>query len=299
MELTTNVKTGDLKINAPEAGQVERVITKEEQVIGKEVVAPNPEPPKEDLVSRVSKVKVEEPKKEEPSNPFSLTREDWDKVQSDPSLKKYYQSMLTDYQKKTTELSEQRKEVERTKQSANWTPERIQQLLNDPTFVQAAQQVASTQNPPDSGLSDQEYSALTDKEKAQLTSMQQEVQTLKMQNWQMQQRQQDEILRNKYANYAPDIVDTTISKLVRNQLNASREDIWKVLDYDEAVKRAYQLGKQDKLSENTEKQQALSVEGFNATPQSEAPKIEQGESNSNFFKRIALKRLAESKGQNR
>jgi hypothetical protein len=264
------------------------------------VEAPKPEAPKEDLVSRVSKVKVEEVKKaEEPSNPFSLTREDWDRVQSDPSLKKYYQSMLTDYQKKTTDLSEQRKQIEAKAQSANWTPERIQQLLNDPQFVNAAQQVASQQNPSNSGLTDQEYSALTDKEKAQLVSMQQEVQALKMQNYQMQQKQQDETLKTKYANYASDIVDTTVYKLVNNQVMATREDIWKVVDYDNAVKRAYELGRQDREKENTEKQQALSSVGYTATPQNAVPDIEKGESSTNFFKRIALRRLVESKGQNR
>lgn len=266
------------------------------------VETPKPEAPKEEnLISRVSKVKVEEPKKQEPeaSNPFSLTREDWDRVQSDPSLKKYYQSMLTDYQKKTTDLSEQRRQIETQKQAANWTPERIQQLLNDPQFVQAAQQVASQKNPPNSGLTDQEYSALTDKEKAQLESMQNEVQSLKMQNYQMQQKQQDETLKGKYANYAPDIVDTTIHRLANNEIIASREDIWKVVDYDDAVKRAYQLGLQDREKENTEKQQALSPMGFNATPQDKVPEIEKGESNTNFFKRLALKRLVDSKGQNR
>ena len=277
-------------------------------VVEKETVVPVEEPKveapqqqQEDLVSRVSKVKVEppKPKEQEPSNPFSLTREDWDKVQSDPSLKKYYQSMLTDYQKKTTELSEQRKIIEQQKASANWTPERIQQLLNDPTFVQAAQQVASTQNPPNSGLTDQEYSALTDKEKAQLSNMQNEVQQLKLQNYQMQQKQQDERLQGKYANYAPDIVDTTIHKLVNNQIIATREDIWKVVDYDQAVQRAYELGKQDRAQDNNVKQQSLSFEGLNATPQQETPKKEQGESDMNFFKRLAVRRLAEFKGQNR
>ena len=260
-------------------------------------VEQKPEPPKEDLVSRVSKVKVEEPKKEDHTNPFSLTREDWDRVQSDPSLKKYYQSMLTDYQKKTSDLSEQRRQIETQKQSANWTPERIQQLLNDPTFVSAAQQVAS-HNPPNSGLTDQEYSALTDKEKAQLSDMQNEVKQLKMQNWQMQQKQQDETLKGKYANYAPDIVDTTIHKLINGEVTVNREYVWKGLDYDDAVKRAYQLGKQDRESENKEKLQSMSIDGIAATPNAETPKKEQGESDMNFFKRLAVKRLAEFKGQN-
>jgi hypothetical protein len=273
----------------------------EEVAVAPVVETPKVETPKEeDLISRVSKVKVEQPKAKEPepSNPFSLTREDWDKVQSDPSLKKYYQSMLTDYQKKTTELSEQRKVIEQQKASANWTPERIQQLMNDPQFVQAAQQVAAVQNPPNSGLTDQEYSALTDKEKAQLSSMQNELHQMKLQNYQMQQRQQDEKLVGKYANYAPDIVDTTIHKLVNNQITATREDIWKVVDYDNAVQRAYQLGKQDRALENNEKQQSLSVEGYSAVPQEKAPEIEKGESSTNFFKRLAVRRLSEFKGRN-
>ena len=250
--------------------------------------------PQEDLVSRVSKVKVEV-KKDEPSNPFNLTREDWDKVQSDPSLKKYYQSMLTDYQKKTSELSEQRRDVEREKQSLNWTPERIQQLLNDPKFVQAAQQVVSLQNPTNSGLTDQEFSALTDKEKMQINMMQKEVQNLKVQNWQMHQRQQDEQLKTKYANYAPDIVDTTINRLVKGEIQADREVVWKALDYDSAVQRAYELGKQDRALDNKEKQQSMSPEGINATPLNEPIQPEKGESNMSFWKRIAQRRLAESK----
>ena len=273
----------------------------ETPVVKEPVVTPEPavEPVKEDLVYQVSKVKLETPKpKEEPSNPFSLTREDWDKVQSDPSLKKYYQSMLTDYQKKTSEISEQRRQIEAQKQSANWTPERIQQLLNDPTFVQAAQQVASVQNPPNSGLSDQEYSALTDKEKAQMVSMQQEVSLLKQQNYQMQQRQQDDMLKTKYANYAPDIVDTTISGLINGKIQATREYIWKATDYDNAVQRAYQHGKQDRAIENKEKSQSMSIEGYDATSTGEIPKPTQNESSTSYFKRLALSRLAEFKGRN-
>lgn len=274
-----------------------KIETPQEPVVAE---VPKPEAPKEDLISRVSKVKVEAPKpKEEPSNPFSLTREDWDRVQSDPSLKKYYQSMLTDYQKKTTDLSEQRKLIESQKQSANWTPERIQQLLNDPQFVQAAQQAVATKNPPESGLTDQEYSALTDKEKAQLNNMQSELHQMKLQNYQMQQRQQDEHLKTRYANYAPDIVDTTIQKLVSNQILATREDIWKVVDYNDAVQRAYQLGKQDRALDNSEKQQSSSIDGFNATPQEKTPEIEKGESGTNFFKRLAARRLAEFNGRGR
>ena len=257
------------------------------------------QPPQEDLVSRVSKVKVDTQLKTD-TNPFGLSKEDYDKVQQDPVLSKFYKSMHSDYIKKTQEASEIRKGAEdKIKQFSNWTPERIQQLLNDPQFVNAAQQVASTQNPPNSGLTQEEYSTLTDKEKAQLNNMQQQVQQLTMQNWQMQQKQQDVTLKQKYANYAPDIVDTSIHRLIKGEAQATREDIWKALDYENAVQRAYQLGIQDKQLTNTEKSQSMSIEGFQAIPQNEVPKINPGESNTAYFKRLANKRLAEFKGLNK
>ena len=161
--------------------------------------------------------------------------------------------MQSDYQRKTTEVAEQRRKIEaQLKESSNWTTEKVQQLLNDPKFVQEAQKVVG--NPPNSGLTDQEYSALTDKEKAQLTNMQQQLQQTQLQNWQMQQKQQDDQLKSRYANYAPDIVDTTIYRLVKGEVQANREYVWKAIDYDDAVQRAYELGKQDRSSINQEKQ---------------------------------------------
>ena len=253
------------------------------------------EPVKEDLISRVSKVKVAETKPVE-TNAFNLTKEDYDKVQSDPVLSKFYKSMQADYVRKTQNLSEQQREIEKIKnEKTTWTTEKVQQLLNDKTFVQAAQQVA--QNPPNSGLTNEEYSALTDKEKAQLNSMQQQVQQLTQQNFQMQQRQQDEQLRVRYANYAPDIVDTTINKLVSKQVNATREDIWKVIDYENAVQRAYELGKTDRLLDNQMKTESMSIDGYNATPSQDVPKQNDKESNTAYFKRLAVRRLSEIKGR--
>jgi hypothetical protein len=263
-------------------------------------VKPEPIVVKEDLISRVSKVVVEAPKPKEETNPFGLTKEDYDKVQTDPTLSKFYKSMQSDYIRKTQEASELKKQAEQTlKQSQTWTTERLQQEINKPDFIQAAQQITANNNPPNSGLSDQEYSALTDKEKAQLSNMQQQLQSMQMQNWQMQQKQQDEQLKARYANYAPDIVDTTIKQLVKGEIRADREVVWKALDYEAAVNRAYELGKQDRLMDNKEKQQALSPEGYSATPSNDVPKAEANESNNAYFKRLAQRRLAESVRQTR
>jgi hypothetical protein len=128
--------------------------------------------------------------------------------------------------------------------------------------------------------------------------MQKQLSDIQMQNWQMFQRQQDEVLKTKYANYAPDIVDTTIHKLVKGEIKADREVVWKALDYDAMAARTYQLGREDERKAIQEKTQSMSVEGYSATPTSDVPTIEKGESNTAYFKRIAARRMAELKGRN-
>jgi hypothetical protein len=59
-------------------------------------------------------------------------------------------------------------ELDKSKQT-RWTADRIQQeLLNDPTFVQEAQKLAQAQPPQD------EYSGLTDREKAEIKQAREE-----------------------------------------------------------------------------------------------------------------------------
>ena len=245
---------------------------------------------KEDLISRATK--KQEVKQE--TNPFNLTKEDYDKVQSDPTLSKFYKSMQSGYIKKTQEVAEERKKIS---QPQSWTTERLQQEMNKPDFIQAAQPLL--QNPQGSGLTNEEYSTLTQTEKAQLTESIQRSRNLEGQLWQMQQKAQDDQLSKIYGNYNPQVVDSTIQKLVKGEIKADREVIYKALYHDENVKNAYELGKQDALSGLKEKQQASSPEGFSATPLSEVPVKLPKESDRAYFKRLGERRLAEQKGLNR
>ena len=254
------------------------------------------ETPKEDLISRVSKVKIDVNKPQTEQNEFGLTKEDYEKVTTDPTLSKYYKSMQSVMVKRTQEAADLRKKADETmKQASTWTEERLRRELNNPDFVKVAQVVAQQQNPSNSGLTDQEYSALTDKEKAQLQLANQRIANLEMQNWQMLQKQQDETLKSKYANYNSDYIDTTVNQLVRGEVKADREVVWKALDYDDAVRRAYELGKQDRQMEVKEKTNSMSLSsGFQATPLSEVPPIEKWENDRAYFKRLGERRLAES-----
>lgn len=275
--------------------------------MAEEVVAPNTvvtEPVKPAEVK--PEVKVEAPKQddlfkriaskpaEQPKNEFGLTSEDYEKVKTDPTLSKYYKSMESGLNKKFQELAELRKTYE-AKVNEKWTPSKIQELLNNPDFVMSAQSIVQSQAPKGSGMTDQEWSALSDSDKAkfqQLEAKQNQMEQLLLKE---RQSKEDEVLKSKYPDYAPDVVDTTVSKLVRGEMNATREDIWKVINYDNHVRRAYELGKQDASVDVREKMGASSMDGFSTTtPQDKIEPIK-GEKNSDFFRRIVLNNMLKNK----
>lgn len=122
---------------------------------------------------------------------------------------KAYKSLQGDYTRKTQELAEQRKSLEsKMQETKGWTAQRIQQeLLNNPEFLQAAQEIAQVQNPANSGLTDEQFSALTDSEKAQLSSLKSEINQLKQTNanaaFMAAVSQEDARLQARYTDYNP------------------------------------------------------------------------------------------------
>ena len=163
-------------------------------------------------------------------------------------------------------------------------------LLNNPDFVMSAQAVAQNQAPKNSGMSDQEWSALSDTDKAKFHNLEQRQANMEQLLLNERKSKEDEVLKAKYPNYAPDIVDTTISNLVTGKVNASREDIWKVLNHDDNVRKAYELGKQDASLDIGMKRGASSPEGFNTTAQETITPIK-GEKDLDFFRRIVMSKF--------
>jgi hypothetical protein len=242
----------------------------------------------EDLVTRASKLKVETQTTEED---FKFNVNDIEKI-TDPAAKKYaedaYKSMQRDYIRKTQELAEKRKQLEGDMQKyTTWTPERVQELLNDPNFVKSAQNVVQTQ-------AEDPYSALSDADKKTLHEIRQQQALLNKQQSELLRRQQDESLKGKYANYNSGAVDIITADLLAGKVQATREHLWKVLDYEDAVRRAYHLGLQDRKLEAEEKQKLSSVEGGTVSPTETPPPKEEKESDKEYFKRLALRRLTES-----
>ena len=256
-----------------------------------------PVPPEEDLVSRASKVKLEAMK---PLDEDRFDVKDIEKI-TDPVAKKYaetaYKSFQRGFNQKFQEIAELRKSLEAQKeQSTTWTPDRVKQLTEDPKFVEAAKVVMASQAPTGSGLTDAEYSALSASEKQQLNSMQSELQQLRLQSIQQGLKQQDEHISKKYANYDAKAVDIITNELLTGKVQATREDLWKVYDYENAVKRAYELGRTDAVPGIAERTSASAYDGLQITRPSQAESPKEGESNTKAWGRIVLDNLAKARG---
>lgn len=272
MEIKTNIDKGDVSIKRDDAKpSPEGIVTRE---------------PEKDLVTRVSEVKVEDKPKETDAT-FNVN--DIEKIE-DPKAKEYaqqaYKSLQGDYTRKYQALAEERKSWEATKaESGNWTQDKVQTLLNDPKFVEAAKNVVNQQ-------ATDEDSALSEPEKKRIADNEKQIRLIVQQNTQLLKQQQDEANKAKYANYNPEAVDILTADLIANKVQATREHLHKVLDYEPAIIRAYELGKQDKKLENQEKLTSLSPEGTVAVGDNTI-KPEKDESSRSLWNRIITKRLVE------
>lgn len=250
--------------------------------------------PTQDLVTRVAQFKKEE-KPKEPAPDISLDGDpkfdykQLEAIKTPEEAKRWaedaYKSLQRGYNQKYQSVAEMRKDLEKKlSEQTTWTPQRIQAVLQDPNFVQAAQTVMQSQAPTDSGMTDEQWSALSEGEKAKLQSMEKEIINLRQQNQRAVLEQQDKELVGKYANYQPQAVESLIQDLSTNRVVATREHLWKVIDYEAAVQRAYELGRQDAKSLTSEKVQASNVIG-NGVNMQPAQKIEpkNGKLGAEFF----------------
>lgn len=299
MELKTNIDSGDVTIKRNEDGSTS-VVKKDTG----EVVSKDP-----DLVTRVSQVKAkEEADESNEANPDEEAKFDYKELENikDPEAakawaEKAYKSFQRGAGQKYTEIAELRKQLSDQanqiaslqKQPDTWTAEKLQSVMNDPNFVAAAQQVLQTQQTEDDSL-------MSEAEKAQrqkVAQLERELSAIKQQNFSAQKQTQDEQLKTKYANYNPQAVDILTSDMISGKVQATREHLWKAMDYDDAVNRAYRLGLEDRKLDNQDKINSMSAEGVDAQTQEGALPREEKETGQQWFVRNALNRLVQSKKQ--
>ena len=192
-------------------------------------------------------------------------------------MEKRLKELESGYNKKYEDLANKRKELESSmNQPRAWTQEELDHALTDPNFislVQARQQQASANQPPvDFDGSVDEWSALTPQEKQTFAQLNQRVSAQEQMMSQMLKTEEDTKLKASYPDYDPKVVDRIQQDLMNGRLQATREHLWKVVNFESAVERAYRLGKEDRKLELTDKLNASStIATHNVTPAGEVP----------------------------
>lgn len=264
----------------------------------------NPPKPTPDLITRVSQFKKTDTKPNQSQQSIDDVQFDFkelDNIRTPEEAKTYaekaYKSMQSGWNKKFQEVAELRKTLEsQQKQNSAWTPDRVQSLINDPEFIKAANSVVQVNNPQGSGLTDDQWSTLSDVEKAKISSMEQKLNILEQQNHQAFKSQQDGQLKDKYADYDPLVVDKLTEDLVTGRVQATREHLWRVINYEKDIQRAYELGKQDASGDKQEKLQSASFDNnISAVRAAGEIKKEPGERDESFFKRLTLNNILKSR----
>lgn len=207
---------------------------------------------------------------------------------------------IADYTRKTQAVAEKDREVQRQlSEMQTWDEHKIQKyLLNNPSFLQAAQKISSQpSNPIGSGLTDQEFSALLPAEKNQLLQMSGQIKDLQQQNFLSAMSQKDALLQTKYGDYDTLKVNQGIQDLSRMNPIDIREHAYKALFHDAHVQAAYEEGKKYRDNLNTQRTQAVTTPNVvGILPSNEIPTRSKGENDTAYFVKLAQARLAQSRG---
>lgn len=266
-----------------------------EPVVAPEVKTESVVQPKvEDIVSRVAQVK-DTPSQTQDSSHSEFNVKEIEKI-TDPVAKEYaekaYKSFQRDYTRKTQEIAEIRKTYEqKMAENSRWTPERVKSLLNDQEFVKSAEAVAGLNQSIEAGQQPQ----IPEAEKQKIKELDNQMKAILNQNAQLVRQQQHEQIKARYVNYDPNMVDQLAQDLLAGKVTATPEHLWKVLDYEKAVERAYRLGLEDRNTNTMEKRNASSAQGVEASLGKEPIQRKEGENPNDFFKRILANNIAKAK----
>jgi hypothetical protein len=249
----------------------------------------------DDIVSRASAVSPEQKVEESEIPGFDRKKHEeiLSKLPSEvkASIDAYQKELFSGANKKFQEAAELKKQAEATRRRPS-----VSELLQDPDFVKEAQSYAQQQQlnqvPQGSPVTEEEWSALTPTEKQQIHYSLQQNQVLQGQMNKLLSQQEDQRIKERYKNYESSKIDQLQQDLIGGRIQATREHLWKVLDYEDGIKRAYELGLQDRQLNMQEKVNGSSpVNGLNIKSVEELPTRQTGQSNIEYFKQLAQRRI--------
>lgn len=248
----------------------------------------------DDLLTRTAAFEKENPVKDvQTDKDFHFNVNDIESIQ-DPQSKEYvqkaYKSLQKGFNDKFQEIAELRKAYEaQQSQPTVWTADKVQALIKDDNFVQVARQLESNMT---SSAQSEEYSTLTDTEKARFDTQQKEINFLKQQLVSGQNQSQHTQLSEKYANYNSQAIDTLKADLIAGKVQATNEHLYKVVSHDDNVNRAYEMGRKDEREGRSDQIQSVSIDSQTSTTPAPVPVVkEEGETSKQLWRRISEKAI--------
>lgn len=261
----------------------------------------------DDLLSRVTQFEIEK-------NPANKTPDEQDDVLfsdkdlrakidaiQDPALKQQYidmrKSMMRGINEKFQDLASMRKELEAVKnttQNVRFKANSIDELLSNPEFMNEAKAKLAQSNSP---IADE--SAISDETKQYISSLEGKIKSIEEGLNQKQHQEannewnrQHDALAGRYKNYDKSRIDEVANGLITGKIKATPEYIYKVVNHDDNVRRAYELGRKEGSKILNEKRQLNnSIDSVNAVALDTIPQ-DKAEDNLRFMQRIISKRFA-------
>ena len=203
------------------------------------------------------------------------------------NLESHYNKKYQSNAEKERQLEALRQDLER-KTNQPWTPQRVQEILRDQTFVQAAQTVASQMPPSEFSGTQEEWSNLSDSEKRAIQELKAQVQTQSAQLQRMAISKDEEQLKQRYSDYDSAKVENFYRDVSEGRIPEVqiRELIYKALNHDHHLERTYELAKQDGQALLKEKYNGSTQLGLNTQTAGEPIKREEGQRGRDLFMKI-------------
>ena len=271
----------------------------------------------DDILLRATKLSQES----SPNAGDKFSSQEFDKMIEgiqDPALKEQVsllrKSLLSGFNKKFEEVAHLKKELEQRLSNTqnSWTPERVRALASNPEFIAAAQRAglsdSNTTAEPAINADDLEYdNPALQKALKTIDTLNQKVAALERNTQQAIQMQtqtaresQHQILKQKYANYNPEEIDTITAEMLENKIQVTPEHIYWAFKGKENAEKMYKLGLKDAAEGINNKMQLSSVDANSGVSSSGNTNIEpnKDESYSSYSQRVIKNILSSIRNKN-
>lgn len=253
-----------------------------------------PEATFQDIIKQVGSIKPEAEKSDEPALP-PVNLDEIKDPQARAYLEKRIKEMESGLNKKFMDVASKSKEADRIKAeyeaklNAPYTPQRIQELLQRPDFVQSAQTLQQMAPPTNFEGNQEQWSNLSEGEKQRIQNAESLSRQTQSQLNQILMLQIDQRISNRFPDYDSKAVDGFFKEAYEGRVpdEQLREMIHKALNFDRYVTNAYKYRMEDDATLNKDKINGVSHVGLETQFSDEKPKIEKGERPRDFFRRLA------------